>query len=238
MNYYIGLDAHSQTCTAVVVNEKGEQKIRATFETTEAKLIEFISKVEGVKHLTFEECTLSQWLYVTLFEHVDHLLVCNPVYVAKKQGAKTDYRDALHLAEELRTNHLKPVYHEKSHWIELRTLTNNYLSLVDDIIRAKNRLKAVFRSEAVDTNTKNFYEDRDRAIDLTNPNAKFVAESLYEQISALEKLKAEYKDKFEKNRKKYRPIRNLSTVPGIDLIRASIITAVVCQPQRFRNKTM
>ena len=109
-------------------------------------------------------------------------------------------------------------------------------SLVDDIVRAKNRLKAVFRSEAVDTNTKNFYEDRDRIKDLTNPNEKFVAESLYEQISALEKLKAEYKDKFEKNRKKYRPIRNLSTVPGIDLIRASIITAVVCQPQRFRNK--
>jgi len=49
-------------------------------------------------------------------------------------------------------------------------------------------------------------------------------------------LKSEYKEKFEKNRKKYRPIRNLSTVPGIDLIRASIITAVVCQPQRFRNK--
>ncbi len=236
MNYYIGLDAHSQTCTAVVVDEKGEQKLRETFPTTESKLIEFISKIPGVKNLTFEECTLSQWLYVTLVEHVDHLIVCNPVYVAKKQGAKTDYRDALHLAEELRTNHLKPVYHEKSHWIELRTLTNNYLALVDDIVRAKNRLKAVFRSEAVDTNTKNFYEDRDRVKDLENKNAQFVAESLYDQIAALEKLKSEYKDKFEKNRKKYRPIRNLSTVPGIDLIRASIITAVVCQPQRFRNK--
>ena len=236
MNYYIGLDAHSQTCTAVVVDEKGEQKLRATFPTTEAKLVDFLSQVDGVKYLTFEECTLSQWLYVTLIEHVDHLLVCNPVYVAKKQGAKTDYRDALHLAQELRTGHLKPVYHEKSHWIELRTLTNNYLALVDDIVRAKNRLKAVFRSEAVDTNTKNFYEDRDRIKDLENQNARFVAESLYDQIASLEKLKTEYKDKFEKNRKKYRPIRNLCTVPGIDLIRASIITAVVCQPQRFRNK--
>src|ERR1700733_9468884 len=148
MNYYIGLDAHSSTCTAVVVDEAGEQKLRHTFPTTEANLIEFVSRVSGVTHLTFEECTLSQWLYVTIFEHVDHLLVCNPVYIAKKQGAKTDYRDALHLAEELRTNHLKPVYHEKSHWIELRTLTNNYLALVDDIVRSKNRLKAVFRSEA------------------------------------------------------------------------------------------
>jgi transposase len=236
MNYYIGLDAHSQTCTAVVVDEKGEQKMRETFATTEAKLIEFVAKVPGIKHLTFEECTLSQWLYLTLLEHVDHLLVCNPVYVAKKQGAKTDYRDALHLAEELRTNHLKPVYHEKSHWIEIRTLTNNYLSLVDDIVRAKNRLKAVFRTEAIDTNTKNFYGDKDRAKEFKNKNARFVAESLYDQVEALEKLKDEYREKFKVLLKKYRPIQNLTTVPGIDLIRGMIIVAVVCQPQRFRNK--
>ncbi len=78
------------------------------------------------------------------------------------------------------------------------------LDFLDDIVRAKNCLKAVFRSEAVGTNAKNFYEDRNRIKDLENINACFVAESLYDQIAALEKLKAEYKDKFEKNRKKYR----------------------------------
>ncbi len=236
MNYYIGLDAHSSTCTAVVVDEKGEQKLRDTFATTEANLIKFVSGISGEIHLTFEECTLAQWLYVTLVEHVDHLLVCNPVYVAKKQGAKTDYRDALHLAQELRTGHLKAVYHDESHWIELRVLTNNYLALVDDIVRAKNRLKAVFRTEVVDTKSSSFYEDKDRAKELKNLNSRFVAESLYDQIFSLEKLKSEYREKFKKNLKKYKPIRNLTTVPGIDLIRASIITAVVCTPQRFKNK--
>jgi transposase len=236
MNYYIGLDAHASTCTAVVVDERGEQKLRETFPTTEANLVNFISKIDGETHLTFEECTLSQWLYVTLVEEVDYLLVCNPVYVAKKQGAKTDYRDALHLAQELRTGHLKPVFHNKSHWIELRVLTNNYLALVDDIVRAKNRLKAVFRSEVIDTNTPKFYENKDRAKELQNPNSRFVAESLYEQIFSLEKLKSEYRDKFKLNIKKYKPVKNLTSVPGIDLIRASIVTAVVCTPQRFKNK--
>lgn len=236
MNYYIGLDAHSSTCTAVVVDEAGEQRLRHTFPTTEANLVEFISRISGVTHLSFEECTLSQWLYVTLIEHVDHLLVCNPVYVAKKQGAKTDYRDALHLAQELRTGHLKPVYHDESHWIELRVLTNNYLALVDDIVRSKNRLKAVFRAEVVNTNTSKFYEDKDRAKELKNPNSRFVAEALYEQIRTLESLKTDYREKFQRNLKRYNPVRNLTTVPGIDLVRASIITAVVCTPQRFRNK--
>ena len=88
---YIGLDAHSATCTAVVVNEKGDILCRKTFPTTEAQLIGFLEAIPGVKHLTFEECHLAQWLYVTLVEYVDQLLVCNPVYVAKKTGCKNGF---------------------------------------------------------------------------------------------------------------------------------------------------
>ena len=161
MNYYIGLDAHSKTSTAVVVNEKGDILYRREFKTTEAQLTGFLKSLPaGKKNLTFEECHLAQWLYITLREEVDALLVCNPVYVAKKQGPKTDFRDALHLAQELRTNHLKPVYHDESKWIELRTLVHSYLDLVQEIVRTKNRLKAVFRSQVLNTDASNFYVDK------------------------------------------------------------------------------
>lgn len=238
MNLYIGLDAHSKSSTFVVVNERGEILNRETCETTESNLVGFVQRLPEKQklHLTFEECHLSQWLYVTLIEHVDELIVCNPVYVAKKQGAKTDFRDALHLAQELRTGHLKPVYHDNSRWIELRNLTNNYLSLVEDIVRTKNRLKAVFRSQGIATDTKNFYQTPERAKDLPNTSIRFVAESLFEQITNLEKVKLGYREYFEKNMKKYRPMKNLDTVPGIDAVRANIIVATVCQPQRFPNK--
>jgi hypothetical protein len=36
----------------------------------------------------------------------------NPTYVAKKSGAKTDFRDVIHLANELRCGHLKEVLHD------------------------------------------------------------------------------------------------------------------------------
>jgi len=52
----------------------------------------------------------------------------------------------------------------------------------------------------------------------------------------LELEKDKYKEVFERNRKKYRPIRNLMTIPGISIIRANIIAAIVCQPARFENK--
>lgn len=233
---YIGLDAHSRTCTGVVVNEKGDIKLRETFNTSEAGLLGFLGRIPGEKHLTFEECHLAQWLFVNLKDQVDKLVVCNPVYLAKKSGAKTDYRDALHLAQELRTGHLKPVYHDASQWIELRVLVNNYLGLVEEIVRAKNRLKAVFRAEAIDTNQTHFYTTKEKCQELSHGSAKFVAESLYDQIANLEKSKEGFREHFKRNIKRFKPIKNLTTIPGIDTVRANVITAVVCQPNRFMNK--
>ncbi len=149
--------------------------------------------------MTFEESTISQWLYLQLKDKVDHLLICNPTYIAKKQGAKTDFRDALHLAQELRTNHLQPVFHETSHWMELQTSISGYLDIVEEIVRFKNRLKSVFRAEAIQTDENSFYKNESRV-----------------------------KELFEKNKKQYRPIRNLMTIPGISIIRANIIATIVC----------
>ena len=72
--------------------------------------------------------------------------------------------------------------------------------------------------------------------ELKNPSAKFVSENLFRQIEFLENEKEKYKELFERNRKQYRPIRNLMTIPGISIIRANIICAFVCQPARFENK--
>ena len=88
-----------------MVDEKGETVLRESVETSENKLASVINKMHGERHLTFEESTISQHLH--LRDKVDQLLVCNPIYVAKKSGAKTDFKDALHLAQELRTGHLQ-----------------------------------------------------------------------------------------------------------------------------------
>lgn len=236
MKYYIGLDAHSTTSTFAVIDENGQCVLRETVKTAEQSLVHVINRINGERHMTFEESSISQWLYLQLRDKVDHLLICNPTYVAKKSGAKTDFRDALHLAQELRTNHLQPVFHDTSHWMEIRTTVSGYLDIVEEIVRFKNRLKAVFRAEAIQTDESSFYKNPSRARELKNPAAKFVAEKLFDQIEFLELEKEKYREVFERNRKKYRPIRNLMTLPGISIIRANIIAAIVCQPARFENK--
>ena len=165
MKYYIGLDAHSTTSTFAVVNQSGECILRKTVDTTEKNLSWVIDQVQGERDLTFEESTMSQWPYLTLKEKVDRLVVCNPTLLAKKQGAKTDFRDALHLAQELRTNHLVEVHHECSHWIELRTLVSGYQDITQEIIRSKNRLKAIFRASAIRTSEHSFYKNFQEGIE-------------------------------------------------------------------------
>jgi hypothetical protein len=207
MKYFIGLDAHSSTSTFAVLDQEGQCVLRKTVDTSEKNLWHVIDSIQGERSLTFEESTISQWLYISLREKVDRLIVCNPTYVAKKSGAKTDFRDALHLANELRCGHLKEVYHDDSIWVQLRTSVSGYLDIVQEIIRFKNRLKAVFRANNLKTDENDFYKNKDRTIELKNESAKFVATNLFHQIEFLEQEKIKYLDWFKNNQKKYRPIR-------------------------------
>lgn len=236
MKHYIGLDAHSATCTFVVQDESGNITHRTIVKTSERTLLGFLGTLPGEKILAVEESHVSQWVYVLLHEKVDKLIVCNPCRLAKHQGPKTDYRDALRLANELRGNFLQAVYHDESHWIQLRVLISGYLDLVGEIVRTKNRLKAVFRSEILDTSGERFYSSKERAQELSHQHGRFVADSLFRQIEHLEERKLEFKAIFIKNMKIYRPLKNLATIPGIDVIRANIIMAIICMPHRFKSK--
>jgi hypothetical protein len=63
---------------------------------------------------------------------------------------------------------VSPVYHDNSHWIQLRTLVCGYLDITGEIIRLKNRQKAS---------------------ELLNESSKFVANNLFNQIEYLESEK-------------------------------------------------
>ena len=236
MKHYIGLDAHSATCTFVVQDLAGNVTHRTIVKTSEGTLLGFLKTLPGEKILAVEESHVSQWIYVLLNDKVNKLIVCNPCRLAKHQGPKTDYRDALRIANELRGNFLQPVYHDESHWIQLRVLVSGYQDLVSEIVRTKNRLKAVFRSEIIDTSSSKFYSSKEKSKELSHEHGRFVAESLFKQIEHLEERKLEFKAIFIKNMKIYRPLRNLATIPGIDAVRANIIMAIVCMPHRFDTK--
>jgi transposase len=106
------MDVHQATLSVAVMDARG--KLECVLETKAATIMEFIQGLKGTLAVTFEEGTAAAWLHDLLKPHVSRLVVCDPLKNALlKDGNKNDRVDARKLAELLRTNQVKPVYHEK-----------------------------------------------------------------------------------------------------------------------------
>ena len=120
---YIGLDVHQATISVAVMDETGRVVMECILETKAATILEFFAGLRGTVSVTFEEGTCAAWLYDLLKPHVASLLVCNPRKNALlKVGNKSDRIDARKLAELLRGNQLRAVYHGETGVRMLREL--------------------------------------------------------------------------------------------------------------------
>ena len=147
---YIGLDMHQATISVAVMNATGKVVMESILETKAATILEFFAGLRGTLWVTFEEGTWSVWLYDLLNPRVDKLVVCNPRKNALlKDGNKSDRIDACKLAELLRGNQLKQVYHGETGVRMLRELSRSYLTIVKDLSRVMNRLKYVETVEQI-----------------------------------------------------------------------------------------
>ena len=94
-----------------------------------------------------EEGTLSEWLHEVLGPHVEELVVAG---VRKSRGPKSDKRDAFALAEQLRIGALETkVYKGRGKFRRLGSLARGHGLVVVDVVRVKNWLKSVLRSQGV-----------------------------------------------------------------------------------------
>src|SRR6266849_4959776 len=110
---YIGLDVHQATISATVLDSTGKLVMESILETKAATILQLIHGLRGSLHMTFEEGTCAAWLHDLLKPHVTQVLVCDPRKNALlKVGNKSDRIDSRKLAELLRSNLLRSVYHE------------------------------------------------------------------------------------------------------------------------------
>src|SRR6202158_4096407 len=161
---YIGLDVHQATIVVAVTDSTGKLIMESILETEAATILQFFVGWRGTLSVTFEEGTWSAWLYDLLKPHVAQLVICNPRKAALlKDGNKSDRIDARKLAETLRTNQLKPVYHGENGVRMLQELSRRYLTIVKDLSRVMNRVKAVYRSWSIPCAGRDVYYTRHRA---------------------------------------------------------------------------
>lgn len=235
MERYIGLDAHARSCTLGVLSEQGKRLKTGVVETNARALIDFIKTVPGRKHLCLEEGTQSGWLYEVLSPHVDQIVVTH--LERETRGRKDDETDAFARAEDLRVGAVKPVFKDAGRMGELRAHVDVQEDVTVDLVRAQNRLKALFRSRGVLTTGGEVYNQahRDKYLSKLPSSYRPAALLLFAQYDALHQVKKDADKQLIACSHKHPIARKLETCPGLGPIRVAQIIATVLSPHRFRG---
>lgn len=234
MERYLGIDAHDESSTIVVLGPSGRRLKRMVVETNAKAIIEAIRGIAGKKYLCLEECSLSDWLHETLEPHVDHIEV---VQAEANVGTKSDERDGWWLAEALRTNAARRRVFKSTGLRDLREAVMTYEVTVNNLSRAKNRLNALIRSRAIKPLADELYSPttRERWIKKLPASKRARAELLGKIVDDAEAAHATAAESLAEAAKNNAAVKRLMTAPGIGLVRAAIIVAKVISPQRFRT---
>jgi len=236
MDRYIGLDAHSASCTVAVVGPSGRRLQSQVLETNGKVLVEFVCTVPGTKHLCFEEGNHAAWLHELLSPHVEEIVVA---HVRESRGPKSDQRDAFGLAEMLRIGAVKTrVYKGQGEFTLLGELARAYTVVVVDSTRVQRRLKALFRSRGVPTDGKGVYSPSARAewIAKLPERSRTRAETLYMEMDALLAVRKKALREMTVEARRHSVFRTLKTCPGMGEIRIAQMMPVVVTPYRFASK--
>src|SRR5467141_1206972 len=237
---YIGMDVHQATISVAVMDGNGKLLMECLLETKAATILEFVQGLRGTLSLTFEEGTSAAWLHDLLKPHVSRLVVCDPRKAALlKEGNKSDRIDARKLAELLRTNQVKPVYHGEHGVRTLKELGRSYLTITQDVTRVMNRIKALYRSWAIPCAGAAVYAPRHRAewlAKIAEPGVRVRAERLYQQLDLLQLVRLEARRELLVESHKHAAVKLLRQIPSIGPIRSALLVALLQTPHRFRTK--
>ncbi len=237
---YIALDVHLACIVIVVMSAAGRVLLKNVIATSVPSIQKFFKSLKGRLVVTFEEGTLSQWLYETIQPLADQVVVCNPRRnKLLSEGSKSDRIDTRKLADLLRTGMLKAVYHGQSGTGVLKELVRSYDALVSDCNRVMNRLKAVYRSRGIKTAGRDVYYERNREAwlcKIDRPAKRDRAAVLYQQFDCLRGLRREAKRKMLLEARRHSAWKILRTIPGLGPIRVAIVIAIISTPHRFRSK--
>ncbi len=225
---YIGMDVHKETISIAVMDSAGKLVMESIIETKAATILQFMQGLRGSLYVTFEEGTWAAWLYDLLKPHVTKVVACNPRRNALlKDGNKSDRIDARKLADLLRGNHLKPVYHGETSVRTLKELSRSYLTISKDLTRAMSRLKALYRSWGIPCSGTGVYALRYRCewlSKIAETGVRRRAELFYQQLDALQGLRREARRDLLAESRKHSTAKLLRQIPSIGAIRAALLT--------------
>ncbi len=239
---YIGVDCHISTLDFAVVTKTGKVKSKARVKTSVKEFMEFIKTVPKPRKIFIEEGTLANWLLETSMRYGEKLIITDPKtnkWIGKSMN-KDDAIDAEKLAHLARGGFVKAIYHPVNKKRRFKELVFAYHDTVKSLTRIKNKLKARFRAEGIRCNGVTVFSEHSRNEWRSKlpPNAiaRLIADELWKQLDQLHEAKKTLRKNIGTESKQYPVIKRFMKVPGIGLIHASTIFAIIDTPYRFSNK--
>ena len=240
---HIGLDVHSTTTLATVLNNRGRKILKRQIPTRECELIDFIKSIPDPKRVALEESQVSDFVTRILEPYAEEIIRCQPQHnrLISTSEDKCDITDSYNLAELLYLNKLKPVHHPDWMYRQLREGIRGYWTSSRDLTQAKNRLKAFYLFNGIQCQGTKVYSQRTRKqymerfqhrngnitlLELHYQSLDFRREKKAKHIRLLRKLAKPFQD----------DVRRLKGIPGIGPIGAYTLVAYLENGWRIPNK--
>jgi transposase len=238
MKRYLGIDVHRDSCTVVVLSAGGKKTDERVVPTEAASLVQCVRSLSGELHVCVEEGEWSEWLVELLGPRVHRVVSCT---APGRRGPRSDATDAHELAERLRTRQTgPPVYKASREWACLREAVRLEGKLVQDEVRAKQRLKSLYRRRGVACINEEVYvpQRREEWTAKLPPSVRPSAEILGQELDLLLVLQQTAEQQMFAAATRFPMWKTLQTVPGIGCKRAAQLLAIVVTPHRFRTKRL
>ena len=233
---FIGLDVGDRSVQFHVVDERGRCLDHGAFKSFAACVDDFGARYRGAKAL-MEVCGHSGWMSRRLTAAGLEVVVCKADVLCGRRRRKNDDRDAMELADLLRTGstRVEPVYvRSEAPQTQMATLTAR-----EAVVGARSSLVHVVRSvvkthgaRLMASETTTFAEKARAELPETLRPA---LEPLLDQIAAMSKTIKQYDRLIEAHLAEHEAAPSLRAVPGVGPITTLSFLLTIGDPQRFRK---
>jgi len=240
---YVGLDYHDETIRVCVLDEDGVVLGNRNLANDPGAVRDFVHRLGGVVRGVAIEACCGAADFATELEALTEWTVklahAGAVQRLKQGPDKTDHGDAWHLANLLRVGYLPEVWLADEDTRQLRRLVRYRQGLVTERKQIKLRIRALLREERiVNTSGKNPWTKAWLAWLPTAPLGEHSRWVLEQELRRLERIEVDIvqvEGRMEEATQEDPVMVKLLEQPGVGLITAATLRAVVGRFDRFRS---
>lgn len=239
---WVGLDIDDAWTHGYVLDSRGQIRESKKMSTPKMECKKWLAEQPRPCHVMFEESTLAQWFFESLVEEMEKVVVCEPRENAwvNKSNKKNDPRDAYKVAELLRLNRYKPVYHSMDpRRVELRRQAKHYITMRKEMRRWKCRIQARFKEFGIFPDSKLFKDKKIQKKWLRTLSKRAARRRVKREIEIFEAIESQREAALRSLNAyavHFPEIERVRGVPGVGKVGAPMFIGLIMDPGRFPNR--